>query len=139
VLFEKDGPPFGDATAWPRPAKENDPLPQDRLNLSEYKGMWLFVMFDLPVDSKEARKRYTQFRASLIRMGFEMLQFSVYARYYPSEEASDTYRKRIRKALPPSGQVRLMAVTDHQFGKMDVYYGKKREPTEKPPDQMMLF
>jgi len=114
-------------------------MTQERFELSEYKGMWLFVMFDLPVDSKEARKKYTQFRASILHMGFEMLQFSVYARYYPSEEAADTYRKRIKKTLPPQGQVRLMAVTDRQFGKMDVFYGRKREPPEKPPEQMMLF
>ena len=114
-------------------------MAQERIQLSEYKGMWLFVMFDLPVDSKEARKKYTQFRTGIMKMGFEMLQFSVYARYYPSEEAADTFRKRIKKTLPPAGEVRVMAITDRQFGKMDVFYGKKREPTEKPPEQMLLL
>ena len=114
-------------------------MAQDRLDLSEYKGMWLFVMFDLPVTDNEARNRYTRFRTALVKLGFDMLQFSVYARYYPSEEAADTYRKRIRSAVPPAGQVRVMAVTDRQFGKMDVFIGKKRQSTEKPPDQMLLF
>jgi CRISPR/Cas system-associated protein endoribonuclease Cas2 len=28
--------------------------------------MWLFAMFDLPVDKKELRREYAQFRASLL-------------------------------------------------------------------------
>jgi len=101
--------------------------------------MWLFAMFDLPVDSKEARRRYTRFRNELLKDGFTMLQFSVYARYCPSEEASQVHRLRVRRALPPEGHVRLLSVTDRQFGKMAVYYGRKRAEPEKPPAQLMLF
>ena len=96
-------------------------------------------MFDLPVDTKAARKEYTRFRKALLRQGFMMLQFSVYARYFGSEEASEAHRKRMRAMLPTKGQVRLMSVTDRQFGKMEIFYGKKREETEKPPEQLLLF
>jgi len=101
--------------------------------------MWLFVLFDLPVDSKDARKQYAQFRKALLKQGFTMLQYSVYARYFASEEASDIQRKKVVLALPPEGQVRLLSVTDRQFGKMEVYFGKKRTPTEDPPMQLSFF
>lgn len=101
--------------------------------------MWLFAMFDLPVDTKAARKRYAQFRKLLLREGFTMLQFSVYARHLASEQSGETVRQRLREQLPPDGQVRLLPVTDRQFGKMEVYCGKKRQPTEDPPVQFMLF
>ena len=52
---------------------------------SAYRSMWLFVMFDLPVDDKAARKAYSYFHKALIREGFTMLQFSVYARFHASE------------------------------------------------------
>ena len=107
--------------------------------LSGYKGVWLFAMFDLPVDSREARRDYTRFRSTLLRQGFTMMQYSVYARYFASEEASEAHRKRVRRELPADGEVRLLIVTDRQFGKMEVFYGKKRRPTEKPPEQLMLF
>lgn len=106
---------------------------------SEYRSMWLFALFDLPVTSTTHRREYAQFRKALLRQGFVMLQYSVYARHGVSEEAVDAIRNRVRAALPPHGQVRLMSVTDHQFGKMEVYYGKKRAPTEDPPAQLMLF
>jgi CRISPR-associated protein Cas2 len=101
--------------------------------------MWLYAMFDLPVDTKKARKEYARFRKALIAEGFLMLQFSVYARYCISEEASAAYRGRIRALLPPDGQVRLLAVTDRQFGKQEVYHGKKRANPEQEPQQLLLF
>ena len=109
------------------------------LELSEYRGVWLFAMFDLPTTEKEERRRYTQFRNLLLKQGFQMLQYSVYARYFASEEASKTHRKRIKKGLPPAGHVRLLLVTDKQFGKMEIFQGRKARSTEEPPDQLLLF
>jgi len=96
-------------------------------------------MFDLPVQSPKARRAYTQFRKLLLKNGFSMLQFSVYARYFASEEASLPQRARIRGGLPSKGEVRLIMVTDHQFGKMQVFYGKTEAPPEEAPKQLLLF
>ena len=112
---------------------------EENIELSGYRAMWLFACFDLPVDSKEARKQYTRFRNSLIKQGFTMLQFSVYARFCASEESGEIHRKKVRAALPPDGQVRIISITDKQFGKMEVYYGQNRVPTEDPPMQMSFF
>lgn len=101
--------------------------------------MWLFAMFDLPVETKEDRREYTRFRKALLAEGFCMLQLSVYARYCASEEASKAYGLRIKAVLPPKGQVRVLAVTDRQFGKMENFLGTKRAPLEEKPLQLMLF
>lgn len=101
--------------------------------------MWVFAMFDLPVTDKEARKQYARFRTRLLIRGFTMLQFSVYARHCASEEFASGVRGDVERVLPPDGQVRLLSVTDRQFGKMEVFFGKKRRPTEDPPAQFMLF
>ena len=74
--------------------------------------MWLVAMFDLPVDTKEARKRYTQFRKELLKDGFSKMQFSVYIRHCASEENGEVHVARVERALPPDGEVRLMAITD---------------------------
>jgi len=101
--------------------------------------MWLFAMFDLPVKTTEDKKRYRYFRKILLKEGFSMLQYSVYAQFCRSEEASFTLRRHIESRLPKYGQVRLLAVTDKQFGKMKTFYGKVRVETEKPPEQLLLF
>jgi CRISPR-associated protein Cas2 len=112
---------------------------QVRRNLSSYRGMWLFVMFDLPVDDTAARRQYAQFRTRLLADGFSMLQYSIYARYFPSEEASAAHRRRVRATLPREGEVRLLSVTDKQFGKMEIFLARSRAPTEKPPEQLLLL
>lgn len=101
--------------------------------------MWVLAMFDLPVDTKEARRQYVRFRNALLARGFTMLQFSVYARHCASEDFADGIRRDVRGVLPPDGQVRLVAITDRQFGKMEVYVGQNRRATENPPMQFMLF
>lgn len=119
--------------------KRNRKTIRPRVPLSEYRAMWLFALFDLPVDTKEARRIYSQFRKTLLRQGFSMLQFSVYARYCASEEKDEVLRKNLRKILPSRGHVRLVAITDRQFGKMEVYEGKTKVATEKEPEQLLLF
>ena len=101
--------------------------------------MWLFTMFDLPVDTSEARRKYNRFRTFLLKQGFSMLQYSVYARFCANDERAEVFRSRIRKIIPSGGQVRLLSVTEKQFGKMENYEGKKQVSVEKPPEQLLLF
>ncbi|HHT9126826.1 MAG TPA: CRISPR-associated endonuclease Cas2 [Candidatus Brocadiia bacterium] len=101
--------------------------------------MWLIAMFDLPVDTKKARKAYTDFRKALLNDGFTMLQFSVYARHTPSEENAIVHENRARLALPDDGEVRLLTITDKQFERMKVFHGKLRKATEKAPEQLSFF
>ncbi len=96
-------------------------------------------MFDLPVETKEQRRDYTQFHKKLQSKGFTMLQYSVYAKHLPSEDVAEPLKAHVHASLPPMGQVRIMAVTDHQFGKMEVYFGRKRRRVEDPPLQISLF
>lgn len=48
--------------------------------LNRYKYMWIYVMFDLPTNTKQQRKNASLFRKMLIKDGFSMLQYSVYIR-----------------------------------------------------------
>ena len=103
------------------------------------KSMWVIVLFDLPTDTKQARKQYTLFRKKLLNDGFGMMQYSVYYRHCASDENARVHSKRVKSALPPEGEIRIVKITDKQFGKIEVYYGKKRKPTEKAPVQLELF
>jgi CRISPR-associated protein Cas2 len=114
-------------------------MPYQPVEVSEYQTMWLLVMFDLPVKTKAQRRRYTQFRATLLGEGFSQLQYSVYARPFPTEEASQPCRNLLAGALPAQGYVRLLLVTDRQFGKMRSFFGQKEVAVEEPIRQILLF
>ena len=47
--------------------------------------------------------------------------------------------QRIKAVLPPDGEVRIIKITDKQFGRMQVFYGNFRTETEQAPDQLSLF
>lgn len=106
---------------------------------SEVKAMWLLVMFDLPVKTKAQRREYTRFRNLLLANGCMQLQFSVYARFCVSRENADTYGRIIQPAVPAGGFVRVLMVTDKQFGEMVSLYGDLELEVEQEPEQLLLF
>ncbi len=106
---------------------------------SAYKTMWLFVFFDLPTLTREQRKEHTKFRKLLEKTGFSRAQFSVYLKFFSSEDASLSIQKHIKNKLPEMGNIRLLLVTDRQFGKMEVIAARTKVPVEQPLPQVLLF
>ena len=103
------------------------------------KTMWIIVLFDLPTDTAEARKDYTKFRKHLLDDGFTMMQYSVYMRHCSSDENAQVHMQRVKAILPPDGEIRIVKITDKQFARIEDFFGKKRKPTEKAPEQLMFF
>ena len=101
--------------------------------------MWMVVMFDLPVIEKNERKDATRFRTNLLDWGFEMCQFSVYARFCTSQAQIDTLVKQVEFALPEGGNVNVLFFTDKQYERIISFRGKQKDPAKKAPDQYLLF
>ncbi len=109
------------------------------MQLSGYRCMWVLTLFDLPVDTKQARRAYAIFRKKLIKDGFTMMQFSVYARHCASEENATVHIQRVERWVPDDGEVRILTMTDKQFERMRIFLGKIRALPAKPPQQLELF
>ncbi|QZE15969.1 CRISPR-associated endonuclease Cas2 [Halosquirtibacter laminarini] len=101
--------------------------------------MWIMVFFDLPTDTKTERKEAARFRKALLKDGFVMFQFSVYFRFCTCREMADLHIQRIKKVLPSKGKISILAVTDHQFGKMELFIGRKVDQSIERPQQLQLF
>jgi CRISPR-associated protein Cas2 len=101
--------------------------------------MWMIVMFDLPVVEKVERKAATEFRNTLLDLGFEMAQFSVYMRFCTSQPQADTLTKRVESALPEGGKVNILFFTDKQYERVLSFRGGLKQPAQKAPDQFDLF
>ncbi|MEA4942188.1 MAG: CRISPR-associated endonuclease Cas2 [Oscillibacter sp.] len=86
--------------------------------------MRILVMFDLPVKAKAQRRVATQFRNFLIKDGYHMVQFSVYARVCNGTDSIEAHRRRLLLALPPKGSVRMLVVTEKQYGAIEILVGK---------------
>ncbi len=107
--------------------------------ITGYRAMWIVVMFDLPTDSKQAKRQYTLFRKHLLRDGFTRMQYSVYLRHCPSKENAEVHLTRVTNRLPPEGEVRMLTITDKQFERMQIFMGRMRKPPEAAPSQLVLF
>jgi CRISPR-associated protein Cas2 len=101
--------------------------------------MWIFVLFDLPVGTKKERKAATRFRHALLDLGFEMSQFSVYLKFTAGKEQAEALERQVEAAMPPSGKVHVVQITDKQYENIRTYRGRKREPSPKNPNQLALF
>ena len=62
------------------------------------------------------RKTASRFRKDLQESGYLMIQFSIYARPCVSYEQMDTHIARVKSITPEAGNVRMMFITDQQWG-----------------------
>jgi len=107
--------------------------------LSAYRILWIQVLFDLPTNSKKERKAASAFRNSLLDLGFQMAQFSVYQRFCAGKEAVEKYIKKIEKFVPESGKINILVFTDKQYENIITFNGKKEKSNPKNPEQYELF
>ena len=91
---------------------------------SEYRIMWVLVLFDLPTETKRDKKAYVDFKKNLQKDGFTMFQFSIYVRHCASSENAEVHIKRVKSFLPEHGQVGIMCITDKQFGNIEFLWEK---------------
>lgn len=106
---------------------------------SEYRVMWVLVLFDLPTETKKERRIYSVFRKNLICDGFTMFQFSIYLRHCASKENADVHISRVKSFLPEAGNIGIMCITDKQFGEIQLFSGKKVKAATSPGQQLELF
>ncbi len=89
------------------------------------KLMRMIVFFDLPVQTKTQRQAATKFRNFLLKDGYYMMQFSVYARICNSFDSVSLHEERLKKNIPECGLIRLLTVTEKQYGNSKVLLGPR--------------
>lgn len=102
--------------------------------------MRIMIFFDLPTTTVENRRDATKFRNSLLKDGYDMLQWSVYARLCHSLEVAQRHKKNLQSCLPPKGQIRSMLITEKQFARMEFLIGEATiQEKYRTADQLLLF
>ena len=101
--------------------------------------VWLLLMFDLPVKTRQQRKRYTQYRKMLLDLGFTQTQLSVYSKYLVNAAGVRAILPWVRDGIPAHGAVRMIRLTDDQWAGMYRFYGPEPVEPEPRPEQLALF
>lgn len=100
--------------------------------------MRIFVFFDLPVKTKKDRFNASRFRRTLLKLGYHMLQLSVYYRICKGLDSVTWQINGLSKCVPPKGSIRVLTVTDAQYGRMLTLVGEKKLQ-ENTSEQLLLF
>jgi len=107
--------------------------------LNQYRIMWVFVFYDLPTETKKDRRNFSLFRKELQKDGFAMLQYSIYVRHCNSRENAEVHTRRVKRFLPPKGEVIIFNLTDKQFAMMEFFRGCSVARRPSTPQQLELF
>ena len=98
--------------------------------------MRVIVFFDLPVGTSAQRRSYNQFRRTLVKEGFLMMQESVHTKLALNATVANAIMERVRDNKPPQGLIQMLTVTERQFAKMELVLGEYR--TEIIDDERRL-
>ena len=107
--------------------------------LSEYRIMWVLVLFDLPTETKKEKKANSYFINNLQKDIITIFKISIYVLQFSSSENAAVHIKRVKSFLPELGHVGVMCITDKQFGDIELFYGKKAQSVNTPGQQLELF
>jgi len=101
--------------------------------------MRLIVLFDLPTGSKKQRSEATKFRNHILALGFDMLQYSIYVRVCKGQDIVDKNINKVMQHLPSSGNIRILQITEKQYGRMQILVGEEGEIEKKVAQKQLLL
>lgn len=104
--------------------------------ISRYRKMVLFVMFDMPTETKEDLTKYRKFRSKLLDLGFIMFQYSIYIRFCRSVAIAEKYERKVEQFAPLNGSIRVLRITEDQYKQMKIIENYREKPEEKVTEQM---
>ena len=106
--------------------------------ISGYRKMILFVMFDMPTETKNDLIKYRRFRKKLFELGFVMFQYSIYIRFCRSLAVAKKYERKVELSAPLNGSIRVLKITEEQYKNMKIIENYREKPEEKVKEQMQM-
>ena len=103
------------------------------------KFMRLIVMFDLPVKTKKHLRRATAYIIFLLKDGFYMVQYSIYARVCNGQDSVLTHKNRIKSSIPSNGSIRVLTITEKQYENIDILIGEKQKYDKNANYELISF
>ncbi len=89
-----------------------------------YRYMRAILFFDLPVEKKTQQREYRTFVKNIKKLGFYMLQKSVYIKMGIDIQAINSVVDKIKKNCPKEGAISILTITEKQFSSMEMVLGE---------------
>ncbi len=97
------------------------------MKISDYRKMRAIILFDLPSVEKQDMANNQKFMKKLKKIGFYMLQFSVYTKVLINQSEYDRIIKKVKQIIPNKGNIIILKLTDKQYNDMIYLNGEKNK------------
>lgn len=97
------------------------------MKISDYRKMRAIILFDLPSVEKQNMANNQRFIKKLKKIGFYMLQFSVYTKVLINQSEYDRIIKKVKQIIPNKGNIIILKLTDKQYNDMIYLNGEKNK------------
>ncbi len=97
------------------------------MKISDYRKMRIILLFDLPSIEKDDISNNQKFVKKIKKIGFYMLQFSVYVKSMINQSEYERIIKKVKQIIPDKGNIILMKMTDKQYNDMIYLNGEKNK------------
>jgi CRISPR-associated protein Cas2 len=102
--------------------------------------MRLILIYDLPTVEKEDRKIYEKFSKDIKRLGFRMLQLSVYTKVMQNDTSYKQNLIKLNKIIPKKGSIIVFKITEKQFQNMQYLSGiRNKYETIVGGNELVIF
>lgn len=97
------------------------------MKISDYRKMRAIILFDLPSVEKQDMANNQKFIKKLKKIGFYMLQFSVYTKVLINQSEYDRIIKKVKQIILNKGNIIILKLTDKQYNDMIYLNGEKNK------------
>lgn len=104
-----------------------------------FRFMRTILFFDLPSITSTEKRNYRNFVKSIKKMGFYMVQESVYVKMCIDNQVSSALINKVELIAPPAGNVMMINVTEKQFSQLKVIIGENRTDVITSNDRTILL
>lgn len=96
------------------------------LLIMSYRYMRSILFFDLPTITDKDRTAYRKFVKEMKKIGFYMIQESVYVKMSIDHQQMQTTISKLKKITPNNGSIMVLNVTEKQFSQMEILLGENK-------------
>lgn len=92
-----------------------------------YKQLRLMLIYDLPMKEETDKKSYSKFHNKITRLGFYMIQYSVYTKVLTNESNYLQIKNKLNTIIPNSGSIIIFKITEKQFQDLIYLRGERNK------------
>lgn len=97
------------------------------------------LFFDLPTLTDSDRKNYRKFVTEIKKLGFYMIQESVYVKMSIDHQTMDSTIQRIKQLSPKHGSIMVLNVTEKQFSQLNIIIGENTTDIIETTERVVIL